>query len=117
MLERRSDTELAQLIMRELKWDSRINWARIEVEVKDGVATLTGAVPTYLQKLEAQRAAHRVPGVLDVANDIEVKALDRFARTDTEIAGAVRHGAETFHIYPIHHRSATRRRRVRSQRI
>lgn len=94
MLERRTDTELAQRIIRETKWDSRINSARIEVEVKDGVATLTGIVPTYLQKLEAQRAAHRVLGVLDVANDIQVKPVDRFARTDTEIAGAVRNALE-----------------------
>src|SRR6185503_13863917 len=92
--EKRNDTELAQRIMRELKWDSRINWARINVDVKDGVATLTGAVPTYLQKLEAQNAAHRVGGVLDVANDIEVKPVDRFARTDTEIASAVRNALE-----------------------
>jgi len=94
MFEKRSDIELAQRIMRELKWDSRINWARVNVDVKDGVATLTGAVPTYLQKLEAQNAAHRVVGVLDVANDIEVKPVDRFARTDTEIASAVRNALE-----------------------
>src|SRR4029079_9849992 len=94
MLERKSDTELAQRIMRELKWNSRINWARIEGVVEDGVSTLTGAVPTYLQKLEAQNAAHRVVGVLDVANDIEVKPVDRFARTDTEIASALRPAIE-----------------------
>lgn len=94
MLERRSDTELAQRIMRELKWDSRISSARIKVEVNGGVATLTGHVPTYLQKLEAQDAAHRVLGVLDVANDIEVEPLDRFARSDVEIAGAVRDALE-----------------------
>jgi osmotically-inducible protein OsmY len=80
--------------MRELKWDSRISTTNISVEVTDGVATLTGAVPTYIQKLEAQDAAHRVNGILDVANDIEVKIVDRFARTDTEIASAVRNALE-----------------------
>jgi len=94
MFERRSDTELEQRIMRELKWDSCINWASIGVDVKNGVVTLTGAVPTYLQKLETQNAAHRVVGVLDVANDIEVKPVDRFARTDTQIANAVRNALE-----------------------
>jgi len=94
MLERRSDAELVAEIMRELKWDSRIDWTNIEVEVDDGVATLTGAVPTYLQKLESQNAAHRVVGVLDVANDIEVKPVDRFARTDTQIAAGVRNALE-----------------------
>jgi osmotically-inducible protein OsmY len=94
MLERNSDAELAQRIMRELKWDSRINTANLSVEVSEGVATLTGAVPTYIQKLEAQEAAHRVCGILDVANDIEVKTVSPFARTDTQIASAVRNALE-----------------------
>lgn len=94
MLERISDTELAQRIMREMKWDSRINWASINVKVNDAVVTLTGTVPSYPQKLAAQSAAHRVIGVLDVANDIEVKPIDHLVRTDTQIAGAVRGALE-----------------------
>jgi len=94
MLERRSDRDLKQRILRELKWDSRISWASINVEVIDGVVTLAGAVPTYVQKVAAQEAAHRVQGVLDVANDIEVNPIDRFVRTDSEIAGAVRNALE-----------------------
>jgi osmotically-inducible protein OsmY len=94
MLERRSDGDLKQRIMRELKWDSRISWASINVEVTNGVVTLVGTVPTYVQKIAAQEAAHRVQGVLDVANDIEVRPIDRFARTDSEIAGAVRNALE-----------------------
>jgi osmotically-inducible protein OsmY len=94
MLERRSDRDLKERIMRELKWDSRISWAAINVEVSDGVVTLMGTVPTYVQKIAAQEAAHRVQGVLDVANDIEVTPIDRFVRTDSEIAGAVRNALE-----------------------
>jgi len=94
MLEKRSDRDLKQRILRELKWDSRINWASINVEVNDGVVTLTGSVSSYAQKIAAQEAAHRVAGVLDVANDIEVAPLDRFVRTDSEIAGAVRNALE-----------------------
>jgi osmotically-inducible protein OsmY len=94
MLQKRSDNELAQRIMRELKWDSRIEWATINVQVKDAVATLTGVVSSYAKKIAAQEAAHRVAGVLDVANDIEVKPIDLFARTDTNIARAVRNALE-----------------------
>jgi osmotically-inducible protein OsmY len=94
MLERRSDRDLKQRILRELKWDSRIDWASISVDVNDGVVTLTGEVSSYAQKIAAQEAAHRVAGVLDVANDIEVSPLDRFVRTDSEIAGAVRNALE-----------------------
>src|SRR5678815_4248678 len=78
MLERRSDRDLKQRIMRELKWDSRISWASINVEVTDGVVTLVGTVPTYGQKIAAEEVAHRVQGVLDVANDVEVRPIDRF---------------------------------------
>lgn len=94
MLEKRSDRDLKQRVLRELKWDSRIDWATINVEVNDAVATLTGAVSSYAQKIAAQEAAHRVAGVLDVANDIEVTPLDHFIRTDSEIAGAVRNALE-----------------------
>lgn len=94
MFERRSDRDLKQRILRELKWDSRISWATISVEVNDAVATLTGSVASYAQKVAAQEAAHRVMGVLDVANDIEVKPIDGFRRSDTEIARAVRSALE-----------------------
>jgi osmotically-inducible protein OsmY len=94
MLQKRSDNELAQRILRELKWDSRIEWATINVQVNDAVATLTGVVSSYAKKIAAQEAAHRVAGILDVANDIQVNPIDRFARTDTEIASAVRNALE-----------------------
>jgi osmotically-inducible protein OsmY len=94
MLQKKSDHELAQRIMRELKWDSRIEWATINVQVNEAVATLTGVVSSYAKKIAAQEAAHRVAGILDVANDIEVRPIDRFARTDTDIASAVRNALE-----------------------
>ena len=94
MLERRSDRDLKRRILRELKWDSRISWGTINVEVDDGVATLGGSVPSYAQKVAAQEAAHRVVGVLDVANDIEVNPSDGLVRSDTELAHAVRSALE-----------------------
>ena len=94
MLERRTDRDLKQRILNELKWDSRVKWASINVQVLDGVVTLTGSVSSYAQKIAAQDAAHRVAGVLDVANDIEVKPVDHFLRSDTEIALAVRNTLE-----------------------
>ena len=89
-----TDRDLKQRVLRELKWDSRISWASINVEVNDAVVTLTGSVPTYAQRVAAQEAAHRVAGVLDVANDIEVNPVDGFVRSDTELARAVRSALE-----------------------
>jgi osmotically-inducible protein OsmY len=60
----------------------------------EGVVTLTGVVSSYAQKLAAQEAAHRISGVLDVANDVEVRPDGVFIRSDAEIALAVRHVLE-----------------------
>jgi len=50
--------------------------------------TLTGTVPSYAQKLEAERVVKRVIGVMAVANDIEVTLLGHLHPNDTEIAEA-----------------------------
>lgn len=93
-MKKKSDREIKNQVLRELKWDSRIGWAQIGVEVMEGVITLTGVVSSYAQKLAAQDAAHRINGVLDVANDVKVKPEGLFVRDDAEIALAVRHVLE-----------------------
>jgi osmotically-inducible protein OsmY len=90
-MNRKSDSEIKQQVLRELKWDSRIAWSEIGVEVFEGVVTLTGAVNSYAKKQAAQEAAHRIDGVLDVANEIAVIPTGEFTRTDSDIALAVRH--------------------------
>lgn len=91
---RKTDYEIKQQVLRELKWDSRIAWAQIGVEVREGLVTLSGAVTTYAMKTAAQQAAHRVAGVLDVVNEIEVKPTGTYAHTDQELARAIRHTLE-----------------------
>ncbi len=89
-MNRKTDAQLQDEVLRELRWDTRIGGADIGIAVTDGVVTLTGTVTNYAKKVAAQNAAHRVNGVLDVANDIEVQLSDDESRTDTEIARAVR---------------------------
>lgn len=91
---RKSDSEIQQAVLEEFKWDTRIEETEIGVEVANGVVTLTGTVCSYAKKMAAQEAAHYVAGVLDVANDIVVKAPGSPGRTDTEIAQAVRRALE-----------------------
>lgn len=93
-MNRKSDSEIRAEVSRELKWDSRVGLARLAVDVANGVVTLTGIVSSYARKLAAQEAAHRVAGVLDVANEIEVKAAGVFTRPDADIALALRHVLE-----------------------
>jgi osmotically-inducible protein OsmY len=86
----KSDEEIRNDALFQLNWDSRLRRNDINVSVKKGVVTLTGTVDSYAKKLAAQKAAHRVPGVLDVANDIQVKVTGSLRRTDSEIARAIR---------------------------
>ena len=90
----KSDEQIHQDVLRELRWDSRVDDTEVGVEVDQGVVTLTGTVESYAKRLAAKEAAHRVTGVLDVADDIRVKIPGSLGRTDTEIAQAVRHALE-----------------------
>jgi osmotically-inducible protein OsmY len=93
-MQTKSDSTIQQDVLRELKWDTRVEETEIGVTVEHGVVTLTGAVNSYGKKIAAQDAAHRVYGVLDVANDIQVQLPGSRTRSDTEIAQAVRSALE-----------------------
>lgn len=84
-LQVRSDNEIRDAVLFELKWDPKIAHPEdIAVAVKDGVVTLSGFVPSYWEKDAAEKAVKRVYGVRGVANDIKVKLASE--RTDPEIA-------------------------------
>ena len=90
----RNDEEIQKSVLDELKWDGRVLATDVGVEVNKGVVTLTGSVESYAKRVAAQEAAHRVRGVLDVANDIQIRVPESTGRTDTEIAQAVRQALE-----------------------
>jgi len=82
----RSDTQIKADVEAELKYEPRVEPNEIGVAVKDGVVTLTGWVDSYMKKVSAEDAAHRVRGVKAVANDIEIRLAAE--RTDADIAAA-----------------------------
>jgi osmotically-inducible protein OsmY len=86
----RTDSEIKHAVLEELKWDTRVHETDVGVEVDAGVVTLTGTVSSYVKRMAAEQAAHRVAGVLDVANNVAVKLQGSALRTDTDIAAAVR---------------------------
>jgi osmotically-inducible protein OsmY len=89
-----TDEEIQKDVLNELKWDSRVQSTEIGVAVKDGVVTLTGWVDSFYKRGAAEEAAHRVRGVLAVANDIEVRLPSSAERTDADIAAAAIHALE-----------------------
>ncbi len=83
MMEKGSQKDLREAVLRQLEWEPEITSPDISVSVKEDVVTLTGFVRSYAEKVAAERAAKSVHRVQAIANDIEVKPL---ARTDPEIA-------------------------------
>lgn len=73
-------------VIEELDFDPSIDAAAIGVAVQEGIVTLSGHVPNYMQKIAAQRAAQRVKGVRAVAVDIEVRLPSDIKHDDEEIA-------------------------------
>ncbi len=68
------DRTLEQAVLSVLYLDPLINASRIVVRVHDGVVTLIGEVDTHAQKLAAKGKAEGVPGVKEVADELEVGA-------------------------------------------
>ena len=85
----KTDTQVQQDVIAELKWEPSVNAAQIGVEVKDGIVTLAGHVSSYAEKLGAERAAQRVSGVKALAIEMDVKLSGSSKRTDADIAGSV----------------------------
>ncbi|WP_435005482.1 BON domain-containing protein [Tundrisphaera lichenicola] len=90
----KGDKELQIDVLDELQWEPSIDAAEIGVTTRNGVVTLTGSVPTYNEKVTADRMAKRVYGVKAVANDIEVRPRGVGERTDTDIAQAAIHALQ-----------------------
>ena len=90
----RTDSQIQLDVLEELKWNTRVKETDIGVEVAGGIVTLTGTVDSWTARVVAQEAAHRVAGVLDVANDIRVKLAGPYERSDTDIARMVRNALE-----------------------
>jgi osmotically-inducible protein OsmY len=80
--------------MRALAAESRIDGSAIGVSARHGIVTLNGTVGSWAEKHIAEEAAHRLVGVLDVANDIEIKPTWSAIHSDTEVAEAVRQALE-----------------------
>ena len=57
-----SDLTIKQDVEAELQWEPSVNAAAIGVAVKDGTVTLTGRVPTYMEKMAAARRRPRDRG-------------------------------------------------------
>jgi len=72
-----ADAEIARDVRAALLKNTRLDLTEMNVDVTDGVVTLTGEVPNFLQKRIAEYVAFSVPGVVDVLNELHVHGMRR----------------------------------------
>lgn len=82
----RTDIQIQKDVIDELRWDPSISEKEIGVAVMDGVVTLTGFVPSFAERYEAEVAAERVIGVKAVACELQVNLPSTAIKSDTDIA-------------------------------
>ncbi len=85
----RSDIQIQQDVMDQLKWEPGLNAGEIDVIVKNGIVTLSGTVDTYSQKIAAEDAVKKIAGVKAIAEEIQVRISPSYRKPDAEIAEAV----------------------------
>jgi len=69
----RDDTEILTDIEADLILDSWVDATNVNVEVNEGVVTLSGNVDTVVAKRSAGDDAWDTPGVVDVINNLKVQ--------------------------------------------
>jgi osmotically-inducible protein OsmY len=69
------DEAIAEAILRELREDAATTALQIDVAVARGVARLRGRVPDVIDAENAEEVAARVPGVVEVVEELTVEAV------------------------------------------
>jgi osmotically-inducible protein OsmY len=69
------DEAIAEAILRELREDAATTALQIDVVVARGVARLRGRVPDVIDAENAEEVAARVPGVVEVVEELTVEAV------------------------------------------
>jgi len=85
----KTDSQIQQDVMEQLRWEPFLNASQIGVAVKNGIVTLSGQVDSYAKKLAAENATKKIAGVKAIAEDIQIGVSPAYNKTDTEIAEAV----------------------------
>lgn len=93
---KRTDTDIAQAVLRALDWDIAVPHEKIKARVDDGWVTLEGEVVLQFQRAAAENAVRRLNGVRGVTNQIrlQVRPLAQPAEVKNRIEAALRRSAE-----------------------
>ena len=70
------DEAIRDAILRELREDAATTDLELDVNVFEGVVTLRGRVPYLFDAEDAEEVAARVPGVVEVREELEVEGME-----------------------------------------
>jgi len=84
---KKNDADIKKDVWSELEYEPSVNPADINVW-EDGMVTLTGYASSYIEKVNAVRAAKRVSGVAAITDEIKVRLPPSQRFTDGELAAA-----------------------------
>jgi osmotically-inducible protein OsmY len=93
---KRTDTDIAQAVLRALEWDIAVPHEKIKAKVDNGWVTLEGDVALQFQRAAAENAVRRLSGVRGVTNQIllQVRPPVQPAEVKHRIEAALRRSAE-----------------------
>jgi osmotically-inducible protein OsmY len=93
---KRTDTDIAQAVLRALEWDIAVPHEKIKARVDNGWVTLEGEVALQFQRAAAENALRRLSGVRGVTNQIrlQVRPSVQPAEVKDRIEAALRRSAE-----------------------
>lgn len=93
---KRTDTDIAQAVLRALEWDIAVPNEKIKARVDNGWVTLDGEVALQFQRAAAENAVRRLSGVRGVTNQIllQVRPPVQPAEVKTRIEAAFRRSAD-----------------------
>jgi osmotically-inducible protein OsmY len=86
---KKSNDVLSKEVIDAIKWEPLLSSNEIDVNVKDGIVTLSGTVDNYTQKKEAEHAVKSIAGVKAVVDDVKVDLYFSAIKSDTDIASSV----------------------------
>lgn len=85
----RVDSEIQEDVLATLRWEPAVDAAHIAVAVNNGVVTLSGSLPSYVEKWAAEKAVKRVRGVAALVNNLKVTFDEDDEKSDEAIAQRV----------------------------
>jgi osmotically-inducible protein OsmY len=91
---KRTDMDIAESVIRSLKWNTSIPENSVKVKVEDGWVTLEGEVEWEFQKHRAGSIANNITGVKSVINIVAIRSHIKPHRVKEEIRKALERSAD-----------------------